>query len=104
MVENTSRLNYIQKIVDILVNIRNRINPETDVVWTSFTTPKQLIESINAYIKSLQEGDYEVLGNLSMMFAPTGIYQELSISNGWGEDFLQLSDQFDKCLERFRSI
>jgi hypothetical protein len=44
---------------------------------------------------------------LSMYFAPTGPIQEISISNGWSEIYLKLSEQFDKyeyCLEKKKAL
>ena len=37
-----------------------------------------------------------------MEFAPTSTYQEISLSNGWGNEFLKLADQFDKLYEKIR--
>ncbi len=31
-----------------------------------------------------------------LMFAPTGSLQDISIHNGWGEEFLRLASQVDK--------
>jgi hypothetical protein len=36
--------------------------------------------------------------NLSILFAPTGNIQEVSISSGWGEAFLELTARFDAAL------
>ncbi|NOW96556.1 hypothetical protein FHW89_003229 [Mucilaginibacter sp. SG564] len=37
-----------------------------------------------------------------MLFAPTGTFQELSISNGWSHEYLNLAHQFDVYYEKFK--
>jgi len=34
--------------------------------------------------------------NLSLLFAPTGAIQETSIANGWGDEFLRISETIDQ--------
>ncbi len=103
MTDINPRLINIQKIVEILNTIKNKIDSNTDVVRSGFNSSTELINDIDSDIKKLHEGDYEILGKLTVMFAPTGAYQELSISNGWGEEFLKLAERFDYHLEKFRS-
>jgi len=33
------------------------------------------------------------------LFAPTGPIQEVSLSSGWGQEFLELAERFDKEYE-----
>jgi hypothetical protein len=35
---------------------------------------------------------------LSVLFAPTGPVQEVSVSSGWGDEFLILANEFDAAL------
>ena len=37
---------------------------------------------------------------MQVLFAPTGPVQEVSISSGWGEEFLTLASRFDTELSR----
>jgi hypothetical protein len=34
--------------------------------------------------------------DLSILFAPTGSIQEVSLSSGWGDEFIYLSMDFDR--------
>lgn len=45
--------------------------------------------------KNLQPIDAKFL---SLLFAPTGAIQETSIDNGWGNDFLRISEVIDELL------
>lgn len=38
--------------------------------------------------------------NLNYLFAPTGPIQETSIDNGWGDDFLKISDIVDQFTDK----
>ena len=35
---------------------------------------------------------------MSVLFAPTGPMQELSIDSGWGQEFIALADRFDEAM------
>jgi len=72
-----------QKIAEILIIIRNKIDQEPDVVWTGYDSPQQMIDYLNGYIEKIQAGDSETLSRIFWVFEATGTYQELSISNGW---------------------
>jgi hypothetical protein len=48
-------------------------------------------------IKSNQSIDRN---HLALLFAPTGIIQECSISNGWDEQYLKLSEKFDRLIQK----
>jgi hypothetical protein len=37
--------------------------------------------------------------SLSILFAPTGPIQEVSLSSGWGGEFLKLASTFDAALD-----
>jgi hypothetical protein len=37
---------------------------------------------------------------LIVLFAPTGPIQEVSISSGWGNEFLDLAERFDRAVQR----
>ena len=42
----------------------------------------------------------ELVEVLKLLFAPTGSIQEVSISSGWGQEFLSLSARFDEVIKR----
>ena len=35
---------------------------------------------------------------MEVLFAPTGPIQEVSLSSGWGKEFLALSERFDDAM------
>jgi hypothetical protein len=94
--------NYFQKIIEVLDVILATVNSETDVAFTKFNTPQELMADITKDIEKLKLQDHETLAKLCLMFSPTGTYQELSISNGWGDEYLQLAHKFDLCFQKLK--
>jgi hypothetical protein len=56
-------------------------------------------------IKQLKEGETEILEELRTGFLPTCTFQELAISNGWGDYYyLELADKFDEAYKRIKKL
>jgi hypothetical protein len=99
-----SLFDEFRKIIDILTIIQNKIDSDTDVVWTGFNTPQELKIYLVSHIEKLRLCDYETLAIINMNFCPTGTYQELAISNGWGDEYLELANQFDEAHKKLLRI
>jgi hypothetical protein len=97
-----------QAIIEIIENIRNRLTEETDIVWTRYNSVLEIQIEIESVLQALQDGDVTVLDDFRMHFGPTSTFQEISISNGWGEEFLHLANDFEslhdhiKAMQKFR--
>jgi hypothetical protein len=104
MADSISYFDDFQKIADILITIRNKVDSKTDIIWTGFNNPEQLINDLTSDIQKLGLCDSYALSKVYVGFGPTGIYQELSISNGWGNEYLELSKQFDYYHKRIRFV
>jgi hypothetical protein len=91
------------EIVEILNTIKQTISADTDIVWTRFDSVGELVDTLNKYIKRVEESDSKVFHDLKYEFAPTGSLQELSISNGWGEEFLHIADRYDEIYSQLTS-
>lgn len=99
MIENKQQ--HIEKIKAILTCIRSKINDDTDVVWTKYDTPGQLIDHIDVCLNNLKELNPKILGSIYLDFSPTSTFQEISISNGWEDEYIQLSTEFDNAYKKF---
>jgi hypothetical protein len=80
--------------------IKSKIDYTTDVNWTRYSSAEEIISEIDEYIVSLNVCDAAILEKVSNWFYPTGTFQELSISNGWGDEFLELAKKFDTLYEK----
>lgn len=91
-----------QKVRQILETIKGWTTDETDTVWAGYDNGKEFLVDLNADIEKIKFCDFETLDKLNMKFAPTSTYQEISLSNGWGNEFLKLAEQFDKLYEKIK--
>jgi len=91
-----------QKIKQILETIKSWTTNETDTVWAGYDNGKEFLVDLNADIEKIKFCDFATLDKLNMEFAPTSTYQEISLSNGWGDEFLKLAERFDKLYEKIK--
>jgi hypothetical protein len=59
----------------------------------------QIAHQLRDAIAALESGRSVDRTRLEVMFAPTGAIQETSIDNGWGDEFLSLSQVVDRFLD-----
>ena len=67
-----------------------------DSNWSRFTIA-EIIQHLEEEIEKIKTSQPIDKNRLSFLFAPTGSIQAISISNGWGQGFLELSSVIDKC-------
>jgi hypothetical protein len=84
----------LQKLIAILNEARILIARDgTDFLWSSWIDQEHAVSEIDSVIASLENGFVPEIG---VLFAPTGPIQEVSLSSGWGDEFLELAERFDK--------
>lgn len=99
----TNRIEYykdFQKVAAILKQIKVLISKDTDTVWAGFDNADKFLKELNKDIEKIENCDYQTLEKVHIEFLPTCTYQELSMSNGWSDKYLELSIDFDKIYER----
>ncbi len=89
-----------QKIGQLLRNLRAKIQDDTDVLWTHFKDTKSFIEDLESDIKAIENCDRNTLEKIKINFLPTSTYQEISLSNNWGKEFLKMASDFDNLYSR----
>ena len=88
------------KIIMILKKIRSIIDDEnTDMIYSGYDTKEEVINEIDIYISKLMVKDCSVIAKINLLFAPTGTFQELSISNNWSDLYMELSELFDRAIK-----
>ena len=65
--------------------------------WASMSI-EEIIQELEAEIAKAKNSERIDRKLLSFLFAPTGSIQEISIDNGWGDDFLRISEVIDELL------
>lgn len=80
---------------EILKTINLKITSTTDISWSSIESIEVFKTEINTDIIAISKGDFSSLSTYNTYFLPTGDFQEISISNGWGEEYITLAKEFD---------
>ena len=85
----------VEDLAKALEQTVNFLKHSEDSFWSALSVEEiieQLENELNK-IKNSQQVDGKRLGYL---FAPTGCIQDVSIDNGWGSDFIELSGVIDR--------
>jgi hypothetical protein len=84
------------KLRDILLRVMSIVNsPDTDLAWSNYNCIEDLVSELDSLINRLENHEEEVLKDVKFLFAPTNSLQEISLSNGWGNEFINLSNTVD---------
>lgn len=75
------------------------MRPDNDFAWSSWEDRDDALAEVDALIARLRAGELPEARSLSVLFAPTGPLQEVSISSGWGDTFLLLARRFDDAIQ-----
>jgi hypothetical protein len=68
-----------------------------------YDSGKEFLCDLDVDIEKIKFCDFDTLEKLNMEFAPTSTYQEISLSNGWANEFLKLAEQFDNLYEKINN-
>lgn len=90
-------------LLDVFQRARELVaRPDNDFAWSSWRDTEDALEEIDSVLSRLQRGEIPALLEMSVLFAPTGPMQELSLSSGWGNRFLGLAEEFDAAIRDAR--
>ena len=70
--------------------------PDNDFCWSSWPNAEEATAEIESIIQLLQSGSIPEHLAVSILFAPTGPLQEVSMSSGWADAFLKIAEKFDE--------
>ncbi len=68
---------------------------ENNFEWSSWEDLQAALRELDGLIDSVVSGRGPDLQQLRVLFAPAGPIQEVSVSSGWGEAFLELAGRLD---------
>ena len=86
-------------LLDVFQRARDLVaRPDNDFAWSSWRDTEDALEEIDSVLSRLQRGEIPALLEMSVLFAPTGPMQEISLSSGWGNRFLGLAEEFDAAI------
>lgn len=89
----------MEKLMIVFLRTREMLaRPENDFAWSSWEDAAEALAEVDRIIAELRAGVLPDRDHLTMIFLPTGPLQEVSVSSGWGDEFLKLAGEFDIAL------
>ena len=89
----------VEKLIRVFEEARILVAlPENEFIWSSWQDTESALEEIDGILETLRSGGIPTRLTMSVLFAPTGPMQELSIDSGWGQEFLALAERFDEAM------
>jgi hypothetical protein len=90
-----------RELADVLRAARALVaRPGNDFAWSSWEGPDEALRELDRLIQAVEAGPLPERLDLAVLFGPTGRIQEVSLSSGWGTEFLAVSITFDAALQR----
>ncbi len=90
----------IMVIINILEVVKEIIKAtDTDFIWTGFDSEEEIINELDHHILKLKMEDFSEIEDLIVWFLPTADIQEISLSSGWNDQYLFISEIFDKAIK-----
>ena len=91
----------MQDLITVLLRTREALaRPSNDFTWGGWPDAEEALREIDGIIASLRSGTIPDKLQMQVLFAPTGPIHEVSVSSGWGREFLRLAEDFDAALAR----
>lgn len=89
----------VEKLISVFEEARKLLaNSENDFSWSSWVNAEDATGEVDSILSALRAGVLPDERSMEVLFAPTGPIQEVSLSSGWGESFLALSERFDDAM------
>jgi hypothetical protein len=87
----------IEKLILVFEEARRLMdNPENDFAYSSWEDTETALAEIDGILSQLRSGRLPVV--MDVLFAPTGPMQEVSLSSGWGDEFIDLANRYDEAI------
>jgi len=89
----------LKKLISVLEETRRLLAlPDNDFAWSSWDDCEDALDELDKLLSSLRSGSLEGEQTMRVLFAPTGPIQEVSLSSGWEDDFIELANRFDDAV------
>jgi hypothetical protein len=89
------------EIVRLLQEARRYLAlPGNDFTRSSWRNTTEAQSEIDSLISRLESGNPPGRSDVAVLFASTGDIQEVSLSSGWGKQFLEVAEKMDAAVDR----
>jgi hypothetical protein len=88
-----------QDLAQVLRDAKTLISlDDNDFSWSYWGDAETALAEIETHLRQIETGQLPDRLELEVIFAATGPMQELSMSSGWGTQFIRLADRFDDAI------
>ena len=95
--EGIDRDNPTESLIHVLESAIELVSiPDNDFCWSSWSSEQEAKQEIQSLISIVKNGALPSRVKISVLFAPTGPLQEVSLSSGWAEAFLKIAEKYDE--------
>lgn len=99
VVSEGSGMPDVGKLISVFEEARGLVaGPGNDFAWSSWVNQDAALGELEGILAALRAGAAPGELGVEVLFAPTGPLQELSLSSGWGGEFLALAERFDEAM------
>jgi hypothetical protein len=70
-----------------------------DFSWSYWEDAQGALREVDGLIDRISSGELPSRKDIEFLFLPTGPIQEVSLSSGWGQEFLEISSRLDSAVE-----
>ena len=90
-----------QQLVEVLREAQALLAlPGNDFAWSSWEDAPAALAELDRQIAAIERGQLPPRLDVAVLFAPTGPMQEVSLSSGWAQEFLDVATRFDTVAQR----
>ena len=89
-----------KSLLRILARCRELVANSDNSDWSCMDVP-DILQSLDAGLVAVTANASPDVDELTLLFLPTGPLQETSMSNGWADEFLTLSAEFDALIVKW---
>ncbi|MFT3682797.1 MAG: hypothetical protein QM791_21240 [Ferruginibacter sp.] len=93
----------IQDLTRIIQTVKRKFTDESDLLWTTYDTAKEMRDELDLYASQLEKNDLSCLYNLHIHFLVTSNFQEHSLMNGWSDEYLVIAGKFDNIYAKLKA-
>jgi hypothetical protein len=85
-----------EKLIEILQATRALVaRPDNEFMYSGWEDADEALAAIDGHIARVKSGEPFRFGDISILYAPTGALQDLSISSGWSDQYMALASEID---------
>lgn len=90
----------MEELISAFERIIKLLENSEDSIWANYTVEeaKEILQTELGKYKQTHKLSDSGKSRINFLFLPTSALQEISADNGWGDEYVEISNVFDKYL------